>query len=160
MNATHPFFEHIRKQHPRPEQFHDFVEASHRPLRKSIRVNTLKINITEFKKLAAKRGWLLSPIPWCNEGFWVADDDSESNLDLGNSGEHLMGLCYIQEASSMMPASALFNSQYFDKVFDMAAAPGSKTTQLAALMNNNGTLLANDLSASRLKVLQIGRAHV
>ncbi len=72
---------------------------------------------------------------------------------LGNCGEHLMGLFYIQEASSMLPPIALLKDNPSMLVLDMAAAPGSKTTQLAALMNNQGTILANELSASRLKVL-------
>lgn len=131
----------------------DFIAACQRPLRKSIRVNTLKISIGDFKQRAADKGWQLEQVPWCEEGFWIEAD--ESLVPLGNSAEHMSGLFYIQEASSMMPVSALFScdSSDFTSVLDMAAAPGSKTTQIASKMNNQGVLVANEFSASRVKVL-------
>lgn len=130
----------------------DFIAACQRPLRKSIRVNTLKISVAQFLARAAEKGWQLEPVPWCREGFWI--DADESSVPLGNTAEHMAGLFYIQEASSMMPVSALFQADdVFDSVLDMAAAPGSKTTQIAARMDNHGVLVANEFSASRVKVL-------
>lgn len=131
----------------------DFVAACQRPLRKSIRVNTLKISVDSFVQRAQEKGWSLEPVPWCDTGFWIEAD--ESVVPLGNTAEHMAGLFYIQEASSMMPVSALFTDAQdeFNAVLDMAAAPGSKTTQIAALMNNQGVLVANEFSASRVKVL-------
>ncbi|WP_159656676.1 16S rRNA (cytosine(1407)-C(5))-methyltransferase RsmF [Vibrio atypicus] len=131
----------------------DFVAACQRPLRKSIRVNTLKISVEAFLKRAAEKNWTLSPVPWCTEGFWIEADESE--VPLGNTAEHMSGLFYIQEASSMMPVSALFQTSddEYSAVLDMAAAPGSKTTQIAAQMSNEGILVANEFSASRVKVL-------
>jgi len=154
LNNDHPFFKHILAEHPDPGNFADFLASCSRPLRKSIRVNTLKISVSDFKVMANNRGWDLSPIPWCSEGFWIMENNAEESQQLGNSIEHLMGLFYIQEASSMLPASALLKDSTAERVLDMAAAPGSKTTQLAALLNNNGLILANELSSSRLKVLQ------
>ena len=157
MINNHAFFEHILEQHPHRENFAAFIAACERPLRKSIRVNTLKISVHDFLSLADNHSWLLSPIPWCKEGFWVTHEDQNALLQLGNCSEHLMGLFYIQEASSMLPAVALLAGSADAKatplILDLAASPGSKTTQLAALMNNKGTILANELSASRLKVL-------
>lgn len=131
----------------------DFIAACQRPLRKSIRVNTLKITLDDFLSLAAEKHWTLSPVPWCREGFWIEAD--ESSVPLGNTSEHMSGLFYIQEASSMMPVSALFHTDNddFSSVLDMAAAPGSKTTQIAAKMSNHGVLVANEFSSSRVKVL-------
>ncbi|NIY92406.1 16S rRNA (cytosine(1407)-C(5))-methyltransferase RsmF [Vibrio diazotrophicus] len=131
----------------------DFIAACQRPLRKSVRVNTLKVSIEEFKKRAEDKGWALEPVPWCETGFWIDADESE--VPLGNTAEHMAGLFYIQEASSMMPVSALFTDadSHYLSVLDTAAAPGSKTTQIAALMKNNGILVANEFSASRVKVL-------
>lgn len=131
----------------------DFIAACQRPLRKSIRINTLKISIPAFLERAESKGWKLEPVPWCEEGFWIDADESE--VPLGNTAEHMTGLFYIQEASSMMPVSALFDIEEcdYDSVLDMAAAPGSKTTQIAAKMENKGVLVANEFSASRVKVL-------
>lgn len=131
----------------------DFIAACQRPLRKSVRVNTLKISVEEFKKRAEDKGWALEPVPWCETGFWI--DVDESDVPLGNTAEHMAGLFYIQEASSMMPVSALFTAEDspYQSVLDTAAAPGSKTTQIAALMQNDGILVANEFSASRVKVL-------
>lgn len=130
-----------------------FIAACHRPLRRSIRVNTLKISVSDFLQLVAPYGWRLTPIPWCDEGFWIERDADEA-LPLGSTAEHLSGLFYIQEASSMLPVTALFSGENSPKrIIDMAAAPGSKTTQIAARMENQGAILANEYSASRVKVL-------
>lgn len=129
-----------------------FLAISQQPLRKSVRVNTLKINVADFLARTAQYGWRLTPVPWCAEGFWIERDDE--SLPLGSVAEHLSGLFYIQEASSMLPVTALFAAAPdAQQVMDMAAAPGSKTTQLAALMHNRGAILANEYSASRVKVL-------
>lgn len=130
----------------------DFTAACQRPLRRSIRVNTLKISVENFTTLMSAKGWTLSPIPWCADGFWL--DSREDDTSLGNLIEHLAGFFYIQEASSMMPPAMLFSDgNTFDTVLDLAAAPGSKTTQIGAYQHNHGLILANEYSASRIKVL-------
>ncbi|AYH48457.1 16S rRNA (cytosine(1407)-C(5))-methyltransferase RsmF [Dickeya fangzhongdai] len=130
-----------------------FIDACQRPLRRSLRVNTLKISVPDFLALVAPYGWELEAVPWCDEGFWLLNADEEA-MRLGNALEHLAGLFYIQEASSMLPVSALFmGDDAPERVLDMAAAPGSKTTQIAARLNNQGLIVANEYSASRVKVL-------
>lgn len=131
----------------------DFIAACQRPLRRSIRVNTLKISVEDFLALVAPYSWQLTPVPWCAEGFWI-ERDNEDAVPLGSTAEHLSGLFYIQEASSMLPVAALFaDGNSPERVMDVAAAPGSKTTQIAARMGNRGAILANEFSASRVKVL-------
>lgn len=132
----------------------DFVAACKRPLRRSIRVNTLKISVSSFLLRAKEKGWKLTPVPWCNTGFWIERDPLDK-MPLGNTSEHMSGLFYIQEASSMMPVTALLDelNQSLETVLDVAAAPGSKTTQIAAAMENKGALVANEFSASRIKGL-------
>jgi 16S rRNA (cytosine1407-C5)-methyltransferase len=162
------FLEHAKQTYLPESQFELFVQACKSPLRKSIRVNTLKSSVEKVIQLLQSLGYQLSPIPWCEQGFWVernATDTDFSNAEwkdvqLGNIAEHIQGLFYIQEASSMLPPLALLaNSISSDISFDgcltldMAASPGSKTTQIAALQNNQGILIANELSASRVKVL-------
>ncbi|MBS0847093.1 16S rRNA (cytosine(1407)-C(5))-methyltransferase RsmF [Citrobacter sp. JGM124] len=147
-----PFLDMISEAMPAPLTLESFIAACRRPLRRSLRVNTLKISVSDFLTLVAPYGWHLTPVPWCAEGFWIERDDEI--LPLGSTAEHLSGLFYIQEASSMLPVSALFSEQDIPlRVMDMAAAPGSKTTQIAARMGNQGAILANEYSASRVKVL-------
>ncbi|WP_427003951.1 16S rRNA (cytosine(1407)-C(5))-methyltransferase RsmF [Pantoea eucrina] len=142
----------MRASLPDEAELQRFLAISQQPLRKSVRVNTLKISVADFLTRTAQYGWRLTPVPWCAEGFWIERDDE--SLPLGSVAEHLSGLFYIQEASSMLPVTALFAAAPdAQQVMDMAAAPGSKTTQLAALMHNRGAILANEYSASRVKVL-------
>lgn len=143
----------MREALPSHLSLDDFIAACQRPLRRSIRVNTLKISVEDFLTLVAPYGWQLTPVPWCAEGFWIERDDEDA-VPLGSTAEHLSGLFYIQEASSMLPVAALFaEGNTPERVMDVAAAPGSKTTQIAAQMGNHGAILANEFSASRVKVL-------
>ena len=147
------FIQLMREIMPKNLNVDDFINSCRTPLRRSIRVNTLKISVADFLARVADKDWTLSPIPWCEEGFWIERED-EISVSLGNTAEHMAGLFYIQEASSMIPVSALIkDNDQLNCILDMASAPGSKTTQLAAEMNNKGTLVANELAASRIKVL-------
>ncbi len=148
------FLQQIESIMPKHLDMEAFVSACKRPLRRSIRVNTLKISVADFLIRTREKGWKLTPVPWCDTGFWI-ERDSQETTPLGNTAEHMAGLFYIQEASSMMPVSALLMAQEdkLNTVLDVAAAPGSKTTQIAAAMHNNGALVANEYSASRIKGL-------
>ncbi|WP_072032302.1 16S rRNA (cytosine(1407)-C(5))-methyltransferase RsmF [Erwinia sp. 9145] len=147
------FLQQMRDLLPDSADFARFIEISQQPLRRSVRVNTLKISVADFLKEVEPYNWSLTPIPWCDEGFWIAREDADA-LPLGSTAEHLAGLYYIQEASSMLPVTALFDGcPTPERVMDVAAAPGSKTTQIAARMANKGAILANEYSASRVKVL-------
>ncbi len=142
----------MRQSLPDEASFAQFIAISQQPLRRTLRVNTLKISVADFLRLTADYEWQLTPVPWCEEGFWISREDE--SLPLGSVAEHLSGLFYIQEASSMLPVTALFDAQTaVSAVMDMAAAPGSKTTQIAARMGNQGIILANEFSSSRVKVL-------
>ena len=138
------FLRHIAEFMPSHLSMEAFVASCRQPLRRSIRVNTLKITVSEFVARMAPLGWQLDPVPWCETGFWLTRSDE--SVPLGNTAEHLCGLFYIQEASSMLPVTALFASEQTrgdGMLLDAAAAPGSKTTQIAALMENRGMLIAN-----------------
>jgi len=129
-----------------------FKQYSLMYLRRSIRVNTLKINVGYLKKRLEKE-WALTPIPWCREGFWIKNKKSERR-DIGNLPEHSLGYYYVQEAVSMIPPLVL-DPKPGEKVLDMCASPGSKTTQIAALMENKGILVANDYKILRMKPLTL-----
>lgn len=119
-------------------------------LRRAIRVNTLKISVKDVQK-RLEADWKLTPIPWCKEAFWI-EHKREDRRDIGNLLEHQLGYIYIQEAASMIPPIAL-NPKPGDVVLDLCAAPGSKTTQLAAMTENKGIIIANEMSGIRLKAL-------
>lgn len=125
--------------------------ASIRPLRKSLRVNTLKSSADRFSAWARESGWQLSPVPWCPEGFFVEREDH--SIALGKDLLHLLGHTYMQEAASMLPA-ALLDPQPGETILDMSAAPGSKTTQIAAAMKGKGVIVGNDVQEKRLWTLK------
>jgi tRNA (cytosine49-C5)-methyltransferase len=117
-------------------------------LPKAIRMNPLKMDPDETKKRLSQY-FTLTPIPWSVDSYWVHG----ARRDIGNTIEHQLGYFYIQEAASMLPPVVL-NPQPGDRVLDMAASPGSKTTQMAAMMNNTGVIIANDMGM-RLRPLGI-----
>jgi NOL1/NOP2/sun family putative RNA methylase len=127
-----------------------FKEYSLSYLNRSLRVNTLKISIEDLKVRLEVKGWILEQVPWCKEAFWV--EHVTGRRDLGNTMEHQLGYFYIQEAASMIPPIVL-DPKEGELVLDMCASPGSKTTQMAQMMNNKGLILANDVSGMRLAPL-------
>ncbi len=129
-----------------------FKKCSLSFLRRSIRINTLKITVNELKKRLEKN-WTLEQIPWCKEGFWIEHAKKERR-DIGNLIEHSLGYFYTQEAASMIPPIVL-NPKPSDIVLDIAASPGSKTTQIVQYMQNKGILIANDYTIERMKPLSI-----
>lgn len=145
MKKIPAFKEKFVERYSQLTDFEKFKEYSLKQNRKSIRVNTLKISVEKFKKEFSNLK--LKQIPWCKEGFFI----NSSRTDLGNLFGHSMGYFYVQEASSMVPVEALTPKNEF--ILDMAAAPGSKTTQMAAKMGNKGMIVANDSSYTRLRAL-------
>jgi len=132
------------------DRYDTFLQYSLSYARKAIRVNTLKITPEALQERLARQ-WTLTPVPWTPEGFYITFT-AEERFDIGNLPEHQLGYFYVQDAASMLPPLVLAPAAG-DAVLDMCAAPGSKTTQLAALMHNTGTILANDVSGSRMKAL-------
>src|SRR3989338_3510509 len=130
--------------------FETFKKYSLSFLRRTIRVNTLKISVAELKK-RLKENWRLTPVPWCKEGFWI-ENIKDGRRDIGNLAEHSLGYIYIQEASSLIPPIVL-EPKKDEIVLDMCASPGSKTTQIAQYMKNTGLLIANDYKGMRLAPL-------
>ncbi len=125
-------------------------------LRKSIRINTLKISVEECAKRLSD-SWILEPVLWCKEGFFI--EHKGGRLDVGNTVEHALGYYYVQEAASMIPPVVL-DPKPGDVILDMAASPGSKASQIAQYMENRGILVANDVKGDRLAALGINMQRI
>ena len=126
-----------------------FFEAMLTPLPKSFRVNTLKATAETVAPRFAEYGIGIKQTAWYSDAF-VSD-----NPALGSTLEHFLGAIYIQELTSMLPPLLIRSElQTAATVLDACAAPGSKTTQLSALMNNRGTIVANDVEYERIKPLK------
>ncbi|MBX4196250.1 RsmB/NOP family class I SAM-dependent RNA methyltransferase [Candidatus Pacearchaeota archaeon] len=144
------FRERMEKLLPKKEDFEKFEKIVHTSPRNFIRCNTLKITSHELYERLKKRWNVSQPFPSAPEIMVI-----ESELgpgELGNALEHLLGYYYVQELSSMLSVLAL-NPQPGEFVLDVCASPGSKTTQIAAKMENQGTLIANDVRTDRIKIL-------
>ena len=132
------FKEKFIERYSKLTDFEVFKKYSLSFLRRSIRVNTLKMSINDLKRRLEKT-WNLDPIPWCKEGFWIEHKKKERR-DIGNLIEHSLGYIYIQEAASMIPPIVLEPNKG-EIILDMAASPGSKATQIASYMENKGILI-------------------
>lgn len=109
-----------------------------------LRVNTGKVTPEQLCGLLPV---LLTPVPWIPNGFYYQEEYRLSKDPL-----YYAGLYYLQEPSAMTPAS-LLPVVPGDRVLDLCAAPGGKSTQLGANLQGKGMLLANDISSSRAKAL-------
>ncbi|MDO8480390.1 MAG: NOL1/NOP2/sun family putative RNA methylase [Nanoarchaeota archaeon] len=145
----------FRERYSKLTNWEPFIACSLSFLRRSIRVNTLKISVEDLRKRMEKN-WHLDPIPWCKEGFFIdhKGEGDDYRRDVGNTIEHQLGYIYIQEAASMIPPIVL-DPKPGETILDMCAAPGSKASQIAQYMENRGILIANDFQGIRLAALGI-----
>lgn len=109
-----------------------------------LRVNTLKIPVEEFVRLSP---WPLTPVPWCPTGFVVPTGERPALHPF-----HSAGLYYLQDPAAMAVAEALA-PRPGEAILDLAAAPGGKSTHLAAASGDEGLLIANDVHGGRAREL-------
>ncbi len=124
------------------EEYTDFLSSYDRPRNVGLRLNPLKTGTSP-----ALDGFGLSPVPWAENGFYY-----DPNTRPGLSPYHEAGLYYLQEPSAMAPAG-LLDVRPGMKVLDLCAAPGGKTTQLAAALQGEGLLVCNEINPKRAKIL-------
>ena len=117
--------------------------------KQSLRVNTLKIDPSLLISRLEKQGVKLKKIPYLDNGYIII----ESKFSLGSTPEYLQGYYYLQESASQLPVTIL-NPLPNELILDMCAAPGGKTTQIAAMMQNTGTIIALDTANKRLSSLK------
>lgn len=121
-------------------EYGDFLASFDRPLCTGLRKNPLKAGFTgDLSRFS------LAPVPWCPTGFYY---DAASRPGL--SPHHAAGLYYLQEPSAMAPAE-LLDPRPGERVLDLCAAPGGKSTQLAGKLLGKGLLVCNEINAKRAK---------
>lgn len=123
------------------------LEAYDKPLPEGFRVNTLKAEENYILERLERKGFKIRRIPWARYGYIV-----EEGGELGATLEHMLGLVYMQGPVSMAPVEVL-DPHPGEVVLDLCAAPGSKSTQIAQLLEGRGVLVANDVSFERVKAL-------
>ncbi|WKX97703.1 hypothetical protein Q1695_013405 [Nippostrongylus brasiliensis] len=137
-----------------PTSIREFLDANDQQRPVTIRTNTLKTRRGDLAKSLINRGMNVDPAaPWTKVGLVVYD----SQVPVGATPEYLAGHYMIQGLNSLLPVMALA-PQPGDRVLDMCAAPGGKTSHIAALMKNSGVLFANDANMARCRAV-IGNLH-
>ena len=129
-----------RMKHQLGDEYADFLKSLERPRAVALRFNPLKGE-------APALPFVLDPVPWEPQGFYY-DPDARPGLHV----YHEAGVYYLQEASAMAPV-ALLDPQPGERVCDLCAAPGGKTTQIAGRMLGKGFLLCNEINPKRAKIL-------
>ena len=130
----------IRMKDQLGDEYPAFLETLERPRAVALRFNPLKGERAELP-------FLRDPVDWEPEGFYY-DPDARPGLH----PYHEAGVYYLQEASAMS-AVALLDPQPGERVCDLCAAPGGKTTQIAGRMMGEGFLLCNEINPKRAKIL-------
>ena len=129
-----------RMKHQLGEEYPDFLQSLERPRAVALRYNPLKGE-------APAMDFAGEPVPWEPMGFYY-DPEARPGLH----PYHEAGVYYLQEASAMAPV-ALLDPRPGEKVLDLCAAPGGKTTQIAGRMQGEGFLLCNEINPKRAKIL-------
>ncbi|MEI2692546.1 MAG: RsmB/NOP family class I SAM-dependent RNA methyltransferase [Anaerolineae bacterium] len=127
------------------EEFPPFLAMLNQKPVPALRVNTLKLSVEQFQALSP---WPLTPVPWCPEGFTL-----DRKLNIGTHTYHEIALYYVQDASAMAVA-ALLDPQPGERVLDLCASPGGKSTQIASRLAGQGVLVSNDIDRGRADVLR------
>lgn len=116
----------------------------------TLRVNSIKYSVEELKKYFDHIGIKYETVPWYDDALIILNSNESQiqSLEIYKNG-----FIYMQSLSSMLPPLVLEPKEN-EKVLDLTAAPGSKTTQMASLMNNKGYILANELDKIRCDKLR------
>lgn len=127
------------------DEFTAYLQTLEEEAFRGLRVNTAKIDIASFKELNICD---CKPSAICDQSFYIPYDVR----GLGNHPAHLGGLCYLQEPSAASAVEVL-EVKKGDWVLDLCAAPGGKSTQIAAKLDNTGCLVSNEIDRKRAMVL-------
>lgn len=121
-----------------------FLESYDKDKYQALRLNSIKGDTAQMKE---KVPFSLQPIAWAKDGFYYEKDDTPGKHPL-----HEAGVYYIQEPSAMAPAEYL-EAKPGERILDLCAAPGGKSTQIGAALNGEGLLISNEIHPARAKIL-------
>lgn len=130
------------------EELKKYLESSDTERPVTIRTNTLKTRRKELAQELINLGVNVDPVDWSKEGLIVYD----SPVPIGATATYLAGHYILQGAGSFLPVMAL-QPQLNERILDLSAAPGGKTTHIAQLMKNTGVIFANDISKERCRAV-------
>ncbi|AHF07975.1 RsmB/NOP family class I SAM-dependent RNA methyltransferase [Desulfitobacterium metallireducens] len=126
------------------DEFSAFIASYDSPRLNGLRVNTLKLSAEAFLK---RWPFELEPISWAKDGFYY-----HYTTQPGQHPYHAAGVYYLQEPSAMAVLHYL-DPQPGERVLDLAAAPGGKSTGIAARLNRKGLLWSNEIHPTRARIL-------
>ena len=130
------------------DDWNAFLDVIVRPLPTVIWTNTQRISPQALRRLLADLGVEVTPVSWYPGAFRLPD-----GVKPGHLWPYKVGLFHVQEEVSLLPP-VLLAPRPGERVLDMAAAPGGKSAQMALLMENRGTLVANDIGSDRMRALR------
>ena len=137
----------LERYEPLIDDFEAFTAACARPLPTAVRVNTIKCSIERATHALGDVGVEWTPCTWDEHALRLESETA------GNTWPYVHGWLHGQEEISQLPATVL-DPQPGERVWDATAAPGGKATQLSALMDDVGFVVANDDNLGRLSALR------
>lgn len=126
-------------------EYRRFLSCYDEPPHRGIRINTLKVDEERFKEIFKFK---IKKSPFSKDSYYLEDDVNS----IGNLPLHHAGAFYVQEPSASSAVTAL-DPQPYEKILDLCAAPGGKSTQIAAALRGRGLLWSNEVVGSRARVL-------
>lgn len=129
------------------EEYPTFIQSQSEPSISGLRINPLKTTPADFQLRFPLK---LIPVPWCPEGYTLPpDEERKAGRSPGKHPYHAAGLYYLQEPTAMATVEIL-DPQPGERVLDLAAAPGGKTTHIVSRMENTGLVVANEIHPRRV----------
>lgn len=128
-------------------EYEEFLASFEHEKYQALRLNPLKKDDMSVITEKVKQTFQLQPVPWAENGYYYTKEDQP-----GKHPWHEAGLYYIQEPSAMAPVT-LLSPQPGERILDLCAAPGGKSTQIASAMEGEGLLVTNEIHPTRAKIL-------
>ena len=128
-------------------EYDAFLDSYNNERSYGLRFNPLKINDGDMDRVLENQDIAKDPVAWCRDGYYYNSDSCP-----GRSPYHEAGAYYIQEPSAMI-VGEMISPKSDERICDLCAAPGGKTTHIAGRMNGEGVLVANEIVPNRAEIL-------